>query len=242
MNSIDLILPAHNEEQTIGGTLQEFYDVVTVGQNIPVRFIVCEDGSKDNTVEVIQALAEKVPILLISEPIRKGYSRAVIDGLRASTSSVVGFIDSDGQCDPHDFTRLCQKFTETDCDLLMGYRNPRRDHWIRLVMSSLFKSVYHLYFRPGLRDPSCPYLLIKRAALEKILNGQLGILKQGFWWEFVARAHALKLHIEQIGVTHRIRSGGTTQVYRPAKVPGIAWAHLRGLSRLKQELKQLSKF
>lgn len=120
MTPIDIILPAHNEESTIGGTLRDFYRVVTEGQQIPIRFIVCEDGSRDNTVAVVQALSREIPIHLISEPMRKGYSKAVVDGLRASTSPVVGFIDSDGQCDPNDFARLLQTFRQKDCDPLVA--------------------------------------------------------------------------------------------------------------------------
>jgi glycosyltransferase involved in cell wall biosynthesis len=156
MEAIDLILPAHNESETIGGTLREFYETIARDGTIPIRFIVCEDGSTDNTVEVVQKLSQEIPIFMISEPIRKGYSRAVIDGLRASDSSLVGFIDSDGQCDPRDFFRIYEILKKTDCDMVMGFRSPRRDHWIRLVMSSLFKLAYGLYFRSSLRDPSCP--------------------------------------------------------------------------------------
>jgi glycosyltransferase involved in cell wall biosynthesis len=241
MEPIDLILPAHNEAGTIGGTLREFHQVVVEEQRIPLRFVVCEDGSTDSTVEIVRELATRLPILLLSEPARKGYSRAVIDGFRASTSPVTAFIDSDGQCDPHDFSRVLEAFRATGCDLLVGYRHPRRDHWVRLLMSSLFKFVYNLYFSSHLRDPSCPYLMIKREALQKILAGDVGILKQGFWWEFAARAEALGLRIEQIPVAHRRRTSGTTQVYRPGKIPRIAWEHLRGLSRLKTELARIEK-
>lgn len=176
MEPIDLILPAHNEAGSIGETLTEFYQVVTEGQHLPLRFVVCEDGSTDNTVEIVRKLSETLPILLLSEPMRKGYSRAVIDGFRASTSSLVGFIDSDGQCDPADFARLLELQRTTGCDLVIGYRNPRQDHWIRLLMSGLF--------------------------------------------------------------AHRRRTSGVTQVYRPSKVPRIAWEHLRGLVYLKRELAQ----
>ncbi len=240
MEPIDLILPAHNEAGSIGETLTEFYQVVTEGQHLPLRFVVCEDGSTDNTVEIVRKLSETLPILLLSEPMRKGYSRAVIDGFRASTSSLVGFIDSDGQCDPADFARLLELQRTTDCDLVIGYRNPRQDHWIRLLMSGLFKMAYGCFFRSRLRDPSCPYLLMKREALLKILQGNVGILKQGFWWEFGARAAAHGLRIEQLPVAHRRRTSGVTQVYRPSKVPRIAWEHLCGLVHLKRELESIA--
>src|SRR5437660_124409 len=103
---IDIVIPVHNEGASIAATLHEFHETVAGRQKIPIRFVICEDGSSDDTVPVLKALAGELPIKLISDPVRKGYSRAVIDGLRASDSEWVACIDSDGQCDPADFHSL----------------------------------------------------------------------------------------------------------------------------------------
>ncbi len=234
--TIDVVLPVHNEGGSIEKTLEEFHEVVAEKLGIPIRFIVCEDGSSDNTVEVLQKLAEKLPLLLISEPGRKGYSRAVIDGFKAATQPLICFVDSDGQYDPYDFEKLYSELHEADCDLVVGYRNPRQDSWVRILMSALFNQVYKLYFSVGLKDPSCPYLIIRRDALRRILTGNVGLLKQGFWWEFFARAKSNNLRMRQIPISHRTRVTGASQVYLPLKVPGIAFSHLRALSELHREL------
>jgi glycosyltransferase involved in cell wall biosynthesis len=234
--AIDVVLPAYNEGASIGSTLRDFYSKVTLESKIPIRFVVCEDGSTDDTVLVLQRLAKEIPLKLISDPMRKGYSRAVIDGMRGSDSEWIGFIDSDGQCDPGDFAKL--RDVRTGADLVMGWCNPRSDGLVRKVMSKVFGLVYRALFDVRVRDPSCPYLLIHRPALNKILAGNVGILKQGFWWEFVARATALDLRIVETPVRHLVRKSGTTQVYRPTKVPRIAAEHLVGLWRLKRELKE----
>jgi glycosyltransferase involved in cell wall biosynthesis len=231
---IDVVLPAHNEGASIAATLREFHRVVMLEGGQLIRFVVCEDGSSDNTVAVLQKLASELPLKLISDPVRKGYSRAVIDGFRGTTSEWVAFIDSDGQCDPADLLALAA--LKEGHDLVMGWRNPRSDPWLRKAMSGAFKAVYRLFFRVPVRDPSCPYLLINRAGLGKILSGNVGILKQGFWWEFVARAVAVNLRIAEAPVRHRPRASGMTQVYRPGKVPRIAAEHLLGLYRLRKEL------
>ena len=182
----------------------------------------------------LEALAERLPVELISSPDRKGYSRAVIDGLRATTSEVVGFIDSDGQCDPSDLGVLASAFD--DVDLVVGYRNPRADVAIRKLMSGAFKLVYERLFPVRLKDPSCPYLLITRPALDRVLVGDLGILTQGFWWEFNARAAGAGLKVTQVPVSHRVRAAGVTQVYKPRRIPGIATKHLRGLWALRADI------
>lgn len=231
---IDVVVPVHNEGASIGATLREFYNQVTVESKIQIRFVVCEDGSSDDSVAVLRALAGELPLKLISDPVRKGYSRAVIDGLRATNSEWVACIDSDGQCDPGDFAQLVS--LRNDADLVIGWRNPRSDSRIRKLMSHAFGFVYRIYFNVPLRDPSCPYILIRRSGLESIIAGNVGILKQGFWWEFVARAIAARLAIIETPVRHRVRTSGTTQVYRPTKVPRIAVEHLLGLWKLRREL------
>lgn len=234
-DTIDVVLPAHNEGASIGSTLRDFYYKVALESKIPIRFVVCEDGSTDDTVLVLRQLAKEIPLKLISDPVRKGYSRAVIDGMRASESKWIAFIDADGQCDPRDFAKF--RDMRNEADLVMGWRNPRSDVLVRKFMSKAFGLVYRTLFDVRVRDPSCPYLLIRRSALEKVLAGNVGILKQGFWWEFLARATALDLRIVETPVRHLVRKSGTTQVYRPTKVPRIAAEHLIGLWRLKRELK-----
>jgi glycosyltransferase involved in cell wall biosynthesis len=231
---IDVVVPVHNEGTSIGVTLREFYDKVAVRSKIPIRFVVCEDGSNDDTVPVLRAVASDLPLKLISDPVRKGYSRAVIDGLRESDTEWVACIDSDGQCDPDDFPHLAA--LRNGADLIIGWRTLRSDPWIRKLMSRAFGVVYRVYFDVRLHDPSCPYILIRRISLKRILAGNVGILRQGFWWEFVARATALGLTIKEAPVHHRIRSSGKTQIYQPANVPRIAMEHLFGLQKLWNEL------
>jgi len=234
--TVQVVVPAHNEGEGIANVLTEFYTQVAVADGMPMSFVVCEDGSTDDTVQRVSNLATTMPIQLLTSRERKGYSRAVIDGLRTARSDIVAFIDSDGQCDPRDFARLVEALN--DCDLVVGYRNPRIDAWYRKLMSGAFKVVYRLLFQVPLRDPSCPFLVVRRDRLARILDGNVGILPQGFWWEFNARAFAIGLTIKQHPVHHRARAAGTTKVYRPTRIPGIAFSHLVGLLVLRKELKR----
>lgn len=235
--TIEVVLPAHNEGEGIGSTLREFYRVVSTEDGVSIRFLVCEDGSTDNTCDVVREVGREIPVRLLSFPERKGYSMAVVDGFRATTADLVGFIDSDGQCDPKDFRALVNAID--GCDFVIGFRNPRMDSRFRKVISGAFGSVYRRLFPVWVKDPSCPYLLVRRASLMKILEGNPGILRQGFWWEFNARAQAAGLRIRELPVTHRPRTAGSTQVYKLSKIPRIAAEHLKGLIALRSELRRL---
>lgn len=236
---VEIVMPAHNEAASIGRTLAEFYDVAHRRCGIRVRFVVAEDGSTDDTTDVVRRSAEEIPIRLLTSPERKGYSRAVVDALRQTSGDVCGFIDSDGQCDPRDLPALLDALE--GFDLVVGYRHPRRDSAFRIVISRAFGVLYRQLFPVRLRDPSCPYLVIRREALGRVLVGSPGVLTQGFWWEFNARAAAAGLRVNQARVRHRARTAGQTQVYRLGKIPRIAFDHSRGLFALRRELDELRR-
>jgi glycosyltransferase involved in cell wall biosynthesis len=233
MPEVEVLLPIHNEAESIEQTLQEIYQVVSPCASM--RFLLCEDGSSDGTQEILGRLAGTLPMRVFHGFERKGYSRAVIDGFRRVESPFVLFLDSDGQVDPMAFIPaypLRERF-----DVIIGWRLHRADPWYRKLMSYTFRTTFGVLFSVPVHDPSCPFLLIRRSVLEAVAD-DLGVLKQGFWWEFVARVCAAGFRVTEIPVRHRTRMAGQTQVYRFRKIPGIAWSHLLGLFVIKLQLQE----
>ncbi len=72
---ISVIIPAHNEEEAIGTVLDELIDALK-GQTYEI--IVVDDGSTDNTAEIVQ---QKESVELIQHPINKGYGAALKTGI-----------------------------------------------------------------------------------------------------------------------------------------------------------------
>jgi glycosyltransferase involved in cell wall biosynthesis len=230
---LEILLPVHNEADSIEATLDEIYRVIS--PIVPMRFILSEDGSTDGTPQLLQSLTDRYPIKLITGPQRKGYSRAVIDALKMVDAPYVLCLDSDGQCDPADFPAFWSH--REDADVLIGWRVHRQDTWLRKTLSGSFKLYYRLLFRIFIHDPSCPFVLAPKH-VAKTLVPQLGVLSQGFWWEFVARVRSNGYTLKELPVTHRLRAAGQTQVYRLRKLPRIGWTHIMGLLQIRQEYKR----
>src|SRR5215470_12770478 len=95
---LEVFLPVHNEAESIEATIREIYDELS--KKLRVGFIICEDGSKDNTKPILRALATQLPIRLNISEARRGYSRAVRDGMEMLQADYLLCLDSDGQCDP----------------------------------------------------------------------------------------------------------------------------------------------
>jgi glycosyltransferase involved in cell wall biosynthesis len=218
---IEVLLPVHNEAASIESTIREWFDELSPG--IAVGFIVCEDGSVDGTKDILARLAQQLPLRLNLSDARRGYSRAVKDGMRMLKSDYLLCVDSDGQCDPNDFQQLWQRRKEAD--VLIGWRVDRADTFIRRGFSRIFYYIYQAVLRTPVHDPSCPFVLIPQKVAVRLVD-ELGSMQQGFWWEFVARAHRRKFTIKEIPVHHRTRSAGVTQVYRWNRMPGIFLKHV----------------
>lgn len=224
---LQIILPVHNEAESIEATVKEIYDELS--RKVRIEFIICEDGSRDNTQEVLTGLSKKYPMKLIMSKERKGYSKAVQDGMLAMDSPYLLCLDSDGQCDPKDFWKFWQE--KDNFDLLIGWRVNRADTLIRKLFSRFFYLFYKMLFHAPIHDPSCPFILAKKNMILS-LAPELGLMKQGFWWEFTARAYRRGYKMKEIPVNHRSRTAGTTQVYKFSKMPGIFMHHFIALFQI----------
>ena len=206
-----------------------------MSQFVRVQFILCEDGSRDNSKEVLRRVSETIPAKLLLSDARKGYSGAVRDGMLAMDAGHLLCLDSDGQCDPKDFRTFWEN--RSNADVLIGWRVQRADNWMRKGMSGFFKLFWRMLYRCPIHDPSCPFMLTRRDVIAD-LAPRMGAMEQGFWWEFMARAHRLKYSIREFPVRHRDRAAGVTQVYRLKKLPGIGYRHFVALFRILQETRR----
>jgi dolichol-phosphate mannosyltransferase len=226
---VQILLPIHNEAESIERTVREIHAALAA---VPHEFIFCEDGSKDDTKAILRRLAEEIPAKLLLSDERKGYSRAVRDGMFACDAPYLLCLDSDGQCDPKDFDAFWN--ARASADVLIGWRVSRADNWLRRLMSGVFYLFWKAIFGARVHDPSCPFVLTPVAIVRAIVH-ELGEMEQGFWWEYVARIHRHGWSIRELPVTHRQRAAGVTQVYRLKKLPGIGYRHFRALFRIQRQ-------
>lgn len=112
MPSITALLPAYNEEISIGS-------VVLRTKQYANRVIVIDDGSSDHTAEVAALAGEEV----LRHPKNLGKGAALKTGFESlNGSAVIVTIDSDGQHDPADIPRLADPILKGEADLVNGSR------------------------------------------------------------------------------------------------------------------------
>ena len=233
-NNICLVLPVYNKENTIAHTLISFNERFKKN-GIEVEFIISEDGSSDNSVEIIQSLSKSMNITLLSSETKGNYNSAVVKGLNNAKREIIAFVDSDGQYDPEDLIKMIS-LLEKD-KFVAGYRNPRVDTKFRILISFLFKLIYYFLFRIKLRDPSCSYFVGYQSNVNQVINKyKFGHLPEGFWWEFYACCKNSSIEIIEHPVKHFKRNYGNTVVFKLKFLPKIGYVNIKGLFKLKKYL------
>lgn len=232
---LQIVTAVYNEEKNIEHTIVSFFDKLEK-HNFEIEFIISEDGSKDNSVKVIKSLSKIYNIKLYSSKTRKNYSEAVLFGLSKTNFDIVAFVDSDGQYEPDDLYKMSCSLQQGT--FVLGFRNPRVDSKFRIAISKSFKFIYKKMMKLNLSDPSSAYFIGYKSDLDKVLNGfKDGYLKEGFWWEFYARASKNNIKIIEVPVKHFERRYGNTVVFKLYKIPLIGLKNLIGLVKLKNDLK-----
>jgi len=230
---VSIILPVHNEAQSIKSVITEFYQ--EINSKIPLKIVVVEDGSTDGTKKVLSDLAKKIPMELMMKRERRGYSDALLEGLRNVDTEYVFFTDSDGQHSARDFWLLYG--LKDKYDIVSGYRAKRADALYRRIMSKVFQRMATVLFKMStFRDITDPFKLM-RTTIAKRVATELKYMKESFWTEFTIRACKDRYQIAEVPANHRNRLGGSTRVYKPSKIPRIVYSQFVGLLKLWIELR-----
>ena len=163
---LSLCMPAFNEAENITGTL-EGACIVLPHFIEDFEVVVVDDGSSDNTAEVIQRFAADHPqVRLVSHEKNRGYGAAVSTGLRAAAGDLIMFTDSDGQFSLLDlpiFLSRLEKF-----DVVAGYRFDRADSAVRKFNAWAWTRLINFLFGVPLRDLDCAFKLFRREDIEKM--------------------------------------------------------------------------
>jgi glycosyltransferase involved in cell wall biosynthesis len=206
MSSLSISFPAYNEAANIGAAIE---DAVRVASGLTDDFevIVVDDGSRDRTAEVVREYAARYPqVRLIEHAVNQGYGAAVYDGLVAGTKDWAFFTDSDLQFVMDDLERLWA--VRDQGDLIIGYRAPRRDPFLRKLNGFGWTWLTNVLFGYVSRDVDCAFKLIRRETVDAVAP-RVGSRGATLSAEFLARAKRQGYRFLEVPVTHRPRVAGS---------------------------------
>ena len=226
--NLEILMPAHNEAKSLARLIPEIDN--NISGKIEYSIIICEDGSTDNTLEVISNLKKRYPIKLITSKNKKGYSKAMLDGIKAANADYLLIMDSDGQSNPEEIKNFWKN--RKKANLISGHRVNRKDYMYRKLYSKLAFFIYKLLFNVPLKDPSYAYIMMEKKVCS-ILNDFKPQMPDGFFWEFNARAKSYGLTFFNLDIIHNERYFGETRIYHWSKLPLVSYNNFLGMIKIK---------
>ncbi len=152
---ISVIIPLFNEEESLP-ELTAWIDNVMQKNKFSYEVILIDDGSKDNSWEVIKTLSTQNKNLKgISFNRNYGKSAALQVGFQESKGRVIITMDADLQDSPDEIPELYQMITEQKFDLVSGWKKDRHDPLMKTIPTKLFNYMTRFFSGIKLHDFNC---------------------------------------------------------------------------------------
>jgi glycosyltransferase involved in cell wall biosynthesis len=214
---LSYFFPAHNEEANLAALVEEAL-VALPALAETFEIIAVDDGSRDGTASIAEALAAQHPgvVRLVRHPVNLGYGAALRSGFGAARYELIAFTDGDRQFKVADVGRLTERMAAADGpDVVVGYRIRRADPLVRTLYARAYRLANRLFFALRLTDVDCACKLFRREALDDLRVESGGAF---FSAELLIKLQAAGRRVDEVGVPHYPRTAGSATGAKPQVV------------------------
>ncbi len=200
---LSVIIPAYNEEERIGQTLDLVCKYLKK-QNFPSEIIVVNDGSKDNTLDVIKGKRCLAYFQIISYSINRGKGYAIRSGVKKAQGKYILFADADNST-PFEQIKKLQAKIRNDCDIVIGSRYisggeiKKKQNVIRRFISRGGNLLFWLILGLRFKDTRCGFKLFKSKIAKHLFSLQK-LERWGFDTEILVLACKYKYRVAEVPV------------------------------------------
>src|SRR6186997_123167 len=206
---LSVFFPAYNDSGTIASLV--ITALRTARKLTPDHeVIVVNDGSADNTAEILDELARTYPaVRIVHHEKNRGYGGALRTGFATATRELVFYTDGDAQYDPSEMEVLWRQFGD-EVDLVNGYKISRSDPLHRILIGRIYHHTVKILFGLKVRDVDCDFRLMRRHIFDVVrLEKSSGVI----CLEMMKKFQDAGFRVAEVPVHHYHRAFGTSQFF-----------------------------
>ena len=243
--SYSIVLPAYNESERIAATIEKIA-AFAAQKDWKAEIIVVNDGSTDDTAEVVGRCAAKFPsIRLLNNPGNRGKGYSVRNGMLQAQGDILLFSDADLSSPITEAEKLFVAIA-AGADVAIGSRwlktdlQTRRQPVHRQLLGRAFNLALRLSLGLQFADTQCGFKAFTHKAALELFSLQK-IERWGFDPELLYLARRMDLRVVEIPVAWAHREGTRINPVRDgmrmlAEMVQIRWNGLRGEYRATASL------
>lgn len=201
--SLTVVIPAYNEDEIIISSVEQTLSAVEA-LGIDHEVIIVNDGSADNTLQLIQQeLPNWKHTSVVDRERNGGFGAAVMSGIKAATKEFIICIPVDSPME----TETLQKFVEVapSTDVIASYRIKRVGYTVRMAINSwMYHKMVSAIFSMDLKDYNWIHLY-RRSIFDKVSFSAKGIFMLA---EVLIEANKHNYNISEIPVEQKQRITG----------------------------------
>ena len=239
MEKLYIVIPAYKERETVRRVIEEWYPIVEkVGGDS--RLVVVNDGSKDDTYEIMQECAKDKPRFIPLTKQNGGHGATVLHAYRYALDEGADYIfqtDSDGQTVPGEFWPFWER--RHDYDMVIGKRDSREDGLSRILVTKVLKLTLMACFGTVVVDANTPFRLMKADTLRENID----LIPKDFNLSNVLVSviyEKKKLRVKYLPITFLQRQGGVNSI-NIGKIFAIGLQAVKDFWVINKSLKGMEK-
>ncbi len=210
---ITVMMPAYNEEQDLPVLLGRIQRALEGWANY--RILIVDDGSRDNTAQIVRDAAAQMPVELIQHPRNMGLGAAMRTGLNAASrcSDVVITLDADNSQDPELMKSMVERLGEGfDVVIASRFQPGAQEIGVpafRILLSHVASAgIRTIVGYPGVRDYTCGFRAYRGETLRNLIDtfGDDNFIREnGFscMFELLLNLRAIRARISEVPLVLR---------------------------------------
>lgn len=213
--SYAVVVPVFNEAENLTELCDRIEKVFgTLESEKPSEILFVDDGSTDETPQILERLAAERPYIhFIRFRRNSGKSLALMAGFQNVDADIVFTLDGDLQDNPEEIPRLAARIEE-GFDLVTGWRQGRQDQTVRKIGSRVFNYTVRKATGLNLHDLNCGFKAYGRDLISSICL-------YGDYHRYIpVQAHLDGYRVTEEPVTNSARKHGVSK-YRTFRYQGF---------------------